>query len=109
MANLTQQRCYHHIRREAVARCPECRRFFCRECVTEHEDRMLCSECLSHLTVGRTESSRCWVHGLGIIVQGIFGFALLWYAFYLVGLVLLTIPDSFHEGTIWQSSWWEQQ
>ena len=47
---LRHQRCYHHHGREAVVRCPECGRFYCRECVTEHDDRMLCSRCLEQIT-----------------------------------------------------------
>jgi hypothetical protein len=46
MQDLTHQRCYHHQFREAVARCPECGRFFCRECITEHADKVLCASCL---------------------------------------------------------------
>jgi len=40
------QRCWNHEIREAVFRCPECSRSFCRECVTEHEGRLLCAACL---------------------------------------------------------------
>ena len=36
MSNLIHQRCSNHPGREAAVRCPECGRFFCRECVTEH-------------------------------------------------------------------------
>ena len=46
LVNLSQQRCFNHTSREAVARCPECGRFFCRECITEHDDRVLCAVCL---------------------------------------------------------------
>jgi hypothetical protein len=46
MTDLARQQCFHHPGREAVVRCPSCRRDFCRECVTEHEDRYLCSACL---------------------------------------------------------------
>lgn len=42
-----QTRCWHHGDREAVCRCLSCRRSFCRECVTEHEERFLCSDCLA--------------------------------------------------------------
>src|SRR5580658_7631208 len=35
---LLDQRCFNHDLREAVAQCPSCKRFFCRECVTEHAD-----------------------------------------------------------------------
>ena len=45
-ASLSQQRCWNHPTREAVCRCPACRRDFCRECVAEHEGRLLCASCL---------------------------------------------------------------
>ena len=32
MNDLLYQRCFNHVLREAVARCPECLRYFCREC-----------------------------------------------------------------------------
>jgi hypothetical protein len=106
MPTLANQHCCNHPQREAVVRCPECRRFFCRECVTEHDDRMLCSPCLGRLTVRSQKPGRKWLQGLLPAVQGLFGFFLIWYLFYLVGLFLLTIPQAFHEGTIWQSGWW---
>ncbi|MGD9248476.1 MAG: hypothetical protein PVI60_10990 [Desulfobacteraceae bacterium] len=106
MEDLSNQRCYHHQRREAVVRCPDCLRYFCRECVTEHRDRMLCSQCLERLPDLREKRSRLWVRGLVLVTQGAFGFLLLWYAFYVVGLMLLTIPDSFHEGTVWEANQW---
>ncbi len=43
-----------------------------------------------------------------MVMQGTFGFLLLWYAFYLVGLMLLSIPDAFHNGTIWGTPWWNK-
>ncbi len=109
MATLSNQRCYHHHQREAVVRCPECRRYFCRECVTEHHERMLCSQCLKRLNSERRKSSKPWVRGGLLAGQGFFGFLLLWYAFYLVGLTLLAIPHAFHEGVIWESGWWGGQ
>ena len=42
-----QKRCWNHEHREAVCRCPECGRAFCRECVSEHEARLLCAACLA--------------------------------------------------------------
>jgi len=45
-APLVEQRCWNHELREAVCRCPGCGRCFCRECVTEHEERLLCAACL---------------------------------------------------------------
>lgn len=49
MPALIHQRCFNHATREAVARCPECSQFFCRECITEHDDRVICSACLKKL------------------------------------------------------------
>ena len=42
-----QQRCWNHEAREAACRCPACGRSYCRECVSEHEGRLLCAACLS--------------------------------------------------------------
>ncbi len=106
---LSQQRCYHHRSREAVVRCPECGRFFCRECVTEHDQRMLCSTCLAGIRRKRFAGERIWIHTMGQLIQSCLGFMLIWYAFYLIGLMLLAIPDAFHEGTVWDARWWENQ
>jgi len=67
---------------------------------------MLCSHCLSRLAGGDRKAARSWAQGLLLAGQGLLGFLLLWYAFYLVGQTLLAIPHAFHEGTIWQSGWW---
>lgn len=105
MTDLASQRCYHHHQREAVVRCPQCGRYFCRECVTEHDDRMLCNQCLIELTADRSKRSGVWMWLFWKLTQGSLGFLIIWYAFYLVGLILLSIPDDFHEGTIWGRKW----
>ena len=46
-APLARERCWNHAAREAVCRCPGCARFFCRECVTEHDARLLCASCVA--------------------------------------------------------------
>ena len=46
MSDLARQQCFNHPGREAIVRCPSCHRDYCRECVTEHDDRYLCSACL---------------------------------------------------------------
>ncbi len=107
LQRLTKQRCYHHGGREAVVCCPNCQRYYCRECVTEHRHQMLCSDCLTRLVGQASTTQGRWSQGWGLLVQGIFGFMVLWYAFYLVGLMLLAIPHDFHEGTIWQEGWWK--
>jgi hypothetical protein len=52
-----QQRCWNHEAREAACRCPACGRSYCRECVSEHEGRLLCAACLSAVAAGREPGS----------------------------------------------------
>lgn len=46
MTPAIRHHCWNHDAREAVCRCPDCSRSFCRECVTEHASRLLCASCL---------------------------------------------------------------
>jgi len=101
MADLSYQRCFNHAQREAVARCPGCGRFFCRECVTEHEDRVLCAGCLRQLARVPLLRRRGFAR-LIRLGQCVAGLVLAWFFFYLIGEALLAIPTSFHEGTLWQ-------
>ncbi len=52
------QRCWNHEAREAACRCPACGRSYCRECVSEHEGRLLCAACLSMVTADREPETR---------------------------------------------------
>ncbi|HYT61311.1 MAG TPA: hypothetical protein VEL06_14140 [Haliangiales bacterium] len=101
MMTLTHQRCLNHEFREAVARCPECKQFFCRECITEHEDRVVCAACLKKLARTRV-GRRLRFAGLAGASQFLLGVLTAWLFFYFVGRSLLAIPDSFHEGTVWR-------
>ena len=105
MPDITHQRCLNHMLREAVARCPECGRFFCRECITEHEDKVLCASCLrKRLKPARQKYQRFrWVFRLGYFISGI---VLLYVIFYYFAQILVALPTDFHEGTIWQAGWW---
>ena len=108
MHDLAHQRCINHKFREAVARCPECRRYFCRECVTEHEDRVLCAACLG----GKIDAGAAGLSPIGLltrIIHLLLGGMFLWIFFYYLGQVLLSLPSSFHEGTLWQMEWWKPQ
>jgi hypothetical protein len=101
MADLSYQRCFNHAQREAVARCPGCGRFFCRECVAEHEDRVLCAACLRKLARVPLLQRRGFA-GVVRFGQCLGGLVLAWFFFYLIGEALLAIPSSFHDGTLWQ-------
>jgi len=108
MQNLVHQRCFNHAGREAVARCPECGRFFCRECVTDHDGRALCATCLRRLTRVPLLQRR-GVVPLVNVAQGTASVLLAWFCFYLIGEGLLSLPDSFHEQTLWQVPWTEEE
>lgn len=98
MHDLAQQRCFNHANREAAAQCPECSRYFCRECVTEHEGRVLCASCLNRLAAPSTRRAG----GVGFLVQLgqiALGILVLWVVFSLLGRGLLALPSEFHDGT----------
>jgi hypothetical protein len=104
MAALTYQRCFNHVAREAVARCPECRQFFCRECITEHNDRVICAACLkklAHLPLLKRPAFA----GLVRVGQCALGLLVAWFFFHLVAELLLKLPTGFHEGTLWEVNW----
>ncbi|HEX4083861.1 MAG TPA: rhomboid family protein [Chthoniobacteraceae bacterium] len=97
---LTLQRCIHHPAREAVARCPECGRYFCRECITEHEDRVICADCLRRIA-GGPEKRRDRFAWFGRLVWSALGLLLAWIVFYEIGHGLSLIPSSFHSNALW--------
>lgn len=108
MPTLADQRCFNHAMREAVARCPQCCHFFCRECITEHEDRIICAACLRKLARVPLLKRRGFA-GLLRLAQVVFGLVAAWLFFYMIGEALLSLPDSFHEGTLWQGSWLDRE
>ena len=93
MASLSGSRCLHHPPREAAARCPECQHFFCRECVIEHHERLLCSSCLKKITVVAKRPTRHWFN-LWPLFQGLAGFLLTFLLFYSIGRSLIALPGT---------------
>jgi len=104
MEELSRQRCFHHRFREAAARCPECTRFFCRECITEHENRVLCNTCLQK-TVYSLADRKSWTAPLFQIGFFTLGILILWFSFFYLGQLLIWAPDAFHEGSLWTGKW----
>jgi hypothetical protein len=102
------QKCWHHATREAVAKCPECGRSFCRECVVEHGARIICAGCLAKLSARPPESARRWDFApLWRAGAALAGLVLLWFTFFAVGRALLAIPGEWHEGSVWERSLFE--
>jgi hypothetical protein len=100
---LAKSICAIHPERPAIARCPSCRRFFCGECVTEHGGRLVCAACLA-AAAGERRASRGLLARLhpAPLLQFLAALALVWLSFYLVARFLGDIPDTFHDGTIWE-------
>jgi hypothetical protein len=92
-----EQRCWNHEPREAVCRCPECSRGFCRECVAEHENRLLCADCLK-LVVRTPVGGRMWP-GAGTVFL-LTGILLAWFVLFSVGEAVLT-----YTGRLEQTAW----
>ncbi len=108
MSEALAHRCNHHPVREAVARCPSCRQFFCRDCITEHDDAVICTTCLRQET--RDQGAKRW----SVAVLFRFGTAMLglvvgWYFFFGLGKILVSMPSKFHEGTIWKATVWDDE
>ena len=103
---MRRHQCVLHPDRGAVARCPVCRRFYCHECITEHEGQVLCRRCLTR----QGEDSGSVRPGFGerygsvvrLLVKPLLmvaGFIILWFIFVSVGSMLMSFPDSFFLST----------
>lgn len=103
MSQVADHRCFNHAARQAAARCPQCTRFFCRECTTEHRGRIICANCL-----GTHKDRRARRRALGAAVGRVLLLAaalcIVWSAFALGGRLLLLLPSEFHEGVLWQDA-----
>ena len=97
---LLQHRCWNHDRREAACRCPGCRRHFCRECVTEHEERLLCSSCLAAARK-KVTGRRGFARRLVTPFAALGGVMLAWLLFTGAGEILVEISARLERDT-WQ-------
>ena len=109
MTALARQVCLNHPRREAVARCVECTRYFCRECIADHEGRLLCGSCLHKLAQAGVKRARTWPGTLRGVTKSVAGFTLGWLLFYTVGRALVQLPSTFHEDSFWNATWTKLQ
>lgn len=108
MPNLARQRCFNHGEREAAVCCRECGRYFCRECATEHDGRMLCAPCIGKASARKERRGRRWAGGVVRGAAGAVMLGLVWVLFYLLGQGLLMIPSEYHKGEFWTRSWREK-
>jgi hypothetical protein len=98
--DLARQRCFNHADREAAARCPACRRHYCRECVIEHESRLLCAACVA--AEAARDERRVKRHGWPAAAAGaLLGLMLAWCFFFILGWGLLSLPSPTHAADVW--------
>lgn len=98
MTALVHRKCLNHGQREAIARCPVCSAYFCRECIAEHDGRVLCAPCLAKSALSAAKGGSGW--GTILFPPGaLLGFCLAWLLFMAAGKILIRIPASFHEGS----------
>ncbi|MBM4142601.1 MAG: rhomboid family protein [Lentisphaerae bacterium] len=107
MSQIATQKCFNHAGREAAARCPACGRCFCRECITEHEGRVMCAACLRRSVPPRGRGGGLQAL-LAAALRCAAGFLTAWLVFYYVAQALLRLPSSFHEGALWREIPWER-
>lgn len=89
---ISEQKCEIHPRRGAAARCPVCESVFCRECITEHEGRVVCARCLSSMTEDATDEGERTLLYSGVLRVAC-GLLIGWLFFYTVARVLLRITE----------------
>lgn len=100
---IAKSTCLIHLSRPATARCPECKRFFCGECITEHDGRLTCAECLRD--GGNTEEDEeiPWLGNFVFpVMQVAAGVLTIWALFYIAARFLMLMPAAFHDGTVWE-------
>jgi len=90
MPELSNIRCQNHIEREAAAICMKCQNYFCKECITEYDDKMLCKNCIDDLLKKNKTTHRKKINlkqFFAIITTTLF----LWIIFYSSGKFLISI------------------
>ncbi len=100
-ARFHARKCVRHSAREAAARCPACAEFFCRECVVEHEGKLLCGPCLAK-RASKTGTRHERGRRVRRVARAGAGVLALWFVFYGIGALLLKIPPELHDGTVWK-------
>lgn len=99
---LSRQQCVLHPDRGAVARCPVCKRYYCHECITEHDGQVLCCHCLlQQVQDADNISSFMDRHAASfqlvakpLLALG--GLLLLWLIFAVIGTMLMRFPNNFY-------------
>lgn len=101
-SDLAKTMCSIYPDRPAAARCPVCRNFFCAECITEHEGRLICTSCLAKVLTPSKTIARPWRVSLWPAAQFLGAVLVTWLTFAFLAGFLRDLPDEFHDGTVWE-------
>ena len=74
-----------------------CSRFYCRECVIDHDGRLTCASCLQQAIGPQSAKSRQLAF-VRTAVLAIIGLFVIWFSFYSLGRALLLLPTNLTEG-----------
>jgi hypothetical protein len=102
MSDLARQQCFNHPGREAIVRCPSCLRDYCRECVTEHDDRYLCSACLRLEAAKAARPARRFRLPVGAFL-GLIGLLTAWTMFYAAAQYLVLRSGADRSSRVWHA------
>ena len=95
-----EQRCWNHEGREAVCQCLECGRSFCRECVSEHETRLLCASCLGRVSQSAVRRRRP-LRGVVVPLMLVAGLLIAWIVLFGAGESMLILAERAEQS--WQN------
>ena len=87
-SSLGDTSCVTHADRLSVARCPSCRQFYCSECITEHEGRMICAACLELKSVKPVRVEKVRSFPLAAILQCLVATAVILLVFYFFAQIM---------------------
>jgi hypothetical protein len=102
MTDLARQQCFNHPGREAIVRCPSCGRDYCRECVTEHDDRYLCSNCLRLQAAKDARPQRRFRTPVSALL-GMVGLLTAWTVYYAATQYLMLRNGADHSYRVWHA------
>jgi hypothetical protein len=88
-SNPLQQLCWNHPVRGAVCACPVCRRSFCRECVSEHDSRLLCASCIQAAVAAPVPSSGRRIARLLVPALALASTLFAWAIFFSLGQIIM--------------------
>jgi len=86
---VVQQHCWNHVVRGAVCQCPVCRRPFCRECVSEHDSRLLCATCIKAAVSSANKAPTRRAAWLVLPAMALASTLLVWAIFFSLGQLIM--------------------